>query len=91
MWCCRSQDYKRVRRRYRPEYRRMGGEGPVPFADTSLWKDRREVITYHCRIQQEKRITRAFFYSLIKVGHEPLVIEIQLPLGTPETEVVIPP
>src|SRR5690606_7850179 len=71
----------------------MGAISPVPFADCTFMKKIEEkiVIPTIQGIQQRKMNYKGFlFIGLIKVGDEPYVIEYNVRMGDPETEVVLP-
>ena len=71
----------------------MGAVSPVPFLDSSFEK---KISTQIIKptiegLKKDKMPYKGFvFIGLIKVGDEPKVIEYNVRLGDPETEVVIP-
>jgi phosphoribosylamine---glycine ligase len=71
----------------------MGAISPVPFADDVLMKKIEDRIVKPTieGIQKRNMNYKGFvFIGLIKVGEEPYVIEYNVRMGDPETEVVLP-
>ncbi len=71
----------------------MGAVSPVPFADSILMKKIEErIVKPTIKGLQKDGIDYVgfVFIGLIKVGDEPVVIEYNVRMGDPETEVVIP-
>ncbi|MGO3706424.1 MAG: phosphoribosylamine--glycine ligase [Mesonia hippocampi] len=71
----------------------MGAISPVPFADDAfMQKIEEKVIKPTVKgIQTDQLNYKGFvFIGLIKVGDEPYVIEYNVRMGDPETEVVLP-
>ena len=71
----------------------MGAISPVPFADDVFLKkvEERVIKPTLNGLQKDKIDYQGFiFFGLIKVNEEPFVIEYNVRLGDPETEVIIP-
>jgi phosphoribosylamine--glycine ligase len=71
----------------------MGAISPVPFADEELMNEIEELIVKPTveGLKKDNLPYKGFiFIGLIKVGDDPKVIEYNVRLGDPETEVVLP-
>lgn len=71
----------------------MGAVSPVPFADEAFMSKIKEriVIPTIQGLEKDNLPYKGFvFIGLIKVGDDPFVIEYNVRLGDPETEVVLP-
>ena len=71
----------------------MGAISPVPFLDNKFLEKIEERIikpTIHGIKKENMEYMGVVFIGLIKVGHDPYVIEYNVRMGDPETEVVFP-
>ena len=71
----------------------MGAISPVPFLDNKFLEKIEERIikpTIHGIKKENMEYMGVVFIGLIKVGEDPYVIEYNVRMGDPETEVVFP-
>jgi len=71
----------------------MGAVSPVPFANSEFLKKVEEKVikpTIKGIIQEKINYKGFIFFGLMKVNEDPYVIEYNVRMGDPETEVVIP-
>ena len=89
-----AKDYKRIGEGDNgPNTGGMGAVSPVSFADVHFMKKVEDKIVAPTieGIKSEGFDYRGFvFFGLIKVGDEPMVIEYNVRMGDPETQVVMP-
>jgi phosphoribosylamine--glycine ligase len=89
-----AKDYKRVGEGDTgPNTGGMGAISPVPFADTEFMArvEERVIRRTLSGLQVENIPFIGFiFFGLMKVGDNPFVIEYNVRMGDPETEVVVP-
>ena len=89
-----AKDYKRIFDKDKgPNTGGMGAVSPVPFCDR-FFLDKVENVIIKPTIKGLKDIDIEYqgfiFFGLIVVGKEPYVIEYNVRLGDPETEVILP-
>lgn len=89
-----AKDYKRIGEGDTgPNTGGMGAVSPVPFVDTTLMAKviQQVVVPTVEGIKQRKMHYQGFlFFGLIEVAGDPFVIEYNVRLGDPETEVILP-
>jgi phosphoribosylamine--glycine ligase len=89
-----AQDYKRVGENNKgPNTGGMGAVSPVPHADEAFMQKVEEQIvkpTINGLKDAEIEYTGVIFIGLMRVGDQPFVVEYNVRMGDPETEVVLP-